>query len=342
MVVVEYANRLSERGHTVGVVIPAEAIAPELKAMLLPRVNLIQTRQTLPAKIGLLGKLRLTWQMARAIPPGDVILTTHTPTTLVTLIASKLMRKGLPIWFYMDYPGMFAQRRVEAWLLRHAMRWHRGAVVLSGHSAQELQAISGKRAVFVGLGMSHAEAFHPVPQSRAQPNAKTTLLYLGDFRPRKGLQDFLAAAELVYQKRPELELWLALKEPGEVQTPIPHRVFYRPDTSELAELYATCDVFVSASWFEGFGLPPLEAMACGAAVVMTDSGGVMDFARDGENCLLVRPKSPVQMAEAILKLLNDPALQQMLRGNGPSTAAEFTWDKATDRLETALLSFISP
>jgi glycosyltransferase involved in cell wall biosynthesis len=165
-------------------------------------------------------------------------------------------------------------------------------------------------------------------------------MYLGDFRPRKGLADFLAAAERVHEQRGDIRLVLVLKEGGGLETSVPHEVIERPDNAVLAETYAGSDLFVSSSWYEGFGLPPLEAMACGTPVVLTDSGGVRDFARDGENCLVVPPQHPDLLADAIVKVLDDPVLAARLRQAGPPTAAEFTWEKAVDRLEEALQGFL--
>ena len=77
-------------------------------------------------------------------------------------------------------------------------------------------------------------------------------------------------------------------------------------------------------------------MACGAAVVMTDSRGVKEFAEDGNNCLVVPPRNPEALADAILLLLSKPDLADKLRKNGPITASRFDWERATDRFEAVL------
>ena len=199
-----------------------------------------------------------------------------------------------------------------------------------------------KRILVVGLGISHAEVLRDALPTRyaRKPHERKAILYLGDFRPRKGLQDFINAAEQVYLQYPEIELWMALKEQGEVRCNVPFQTFYRPSVEKLAELYATCDLFVSSSWFEGFGLPPLEAMACGAPVVMTDSGGVRDYAKPGENCLLVPVRTPEKIAQAILMVLTNPDLAEQFSREGPVTAAEYTWDKAAKRFEDAIVSLL--
>lgn len=339
IVVVEYANRLSRRGHHISIVLPKGTISEELGRALDPAVEICEASVSLTKPISLLNQARLALAMVAAVPKSDVIVATHTPTTVVNLLAGKILGRGIPVWFYMDYPGMFSGRPIEGWLLRNALRWHKAALVLSSHSAQELNTFCRGKYYKVGLGLSNTQFLYPLPpeQKGTLQRGKKAILYLGDFRPRKGLADFLQAVEKVYETQKDIEIWVALKETGEVHTDVPLRQIYRPSVEELAELYRTCTIFVSASWFEGFGLPPLEAMACGAPVVVTDSGGVQDFVRHEENCLLISPRNPPEMASAILRILNDRLLQEKLRQNGPPTAAAFSWEAATDRFEQALL-----
>jgi glycosyltransferase involved in cell wall biosynthesis len=250
------------------------------------------------------------------------------------------MRKGQPAWFFMDYQEMFDSRPYELWLMRHARHWHQLVLVLSRDSQQELGTDS---AALVGLGLSHPEILCPRPKRPQQAStAIKSILFLGDARPRKGLADLLLGAEQVYEHTDQIELWIASKQAIDIQSKVPFKCFHRPTRTELAQLYATCDLFVSASWREGFGLPPLEAMACGAPVVVTNSGGVQEYARHGENCLVTPPRNPQALAEAMLRVLTDTALAERLRRNGPLTAAQFTWESAVDRLEKALGQLTRP
>lgn len=340
MVIVENANRLAQRGHAVTLIAPNGSLDPEIRDALAASIKIVQPGQDLSStRPGLLAKLRLAWGLARAVPPSDFIISTHTPTTASTWLASRLLKRGVPVWFYQDYIEMFHDRPAERWLLTHALRWHRLALVVSQVLKEELAAYGPGEIVVVSEGLSHTEHFKPAPlQARTGGEAgRRIVMYLGDMRPRKGLLDFLAAVEIVHRRIPDLYLWIASKEPCDLQTNIPYRFIFRPEVPELANLYAQCDLFVSASWYEGFGLPPLEAMACGAPVVLTDSRGVREYARPGVNCLMTPPQDPPALAQAILQVLSDPQLAQVLRQNGPPTAAEFTWERAAERIEQALL-----
>ncbi len=106
-------------------------------------------------------------------------------------------------------------------------------------------------------------------------------------------------------------------------------------TRNLAELYSSSDLFVFASHIEGYGLPPLEAMACGTPVITTDCKGVKDFVVDGENSLLIPPKQPDVIAKSIIKLYNDSDLADKLIENGLETSQKFTWERVVDVFEKA-------
>lgn len=101
---------------------------------------------------------------------------------------------------------------------------------------------------------------------------------------------------------------------------------------EMAEEYARSSIFVSSSWYEGFGLPPLEAMACGTAVVTTDSKGVDDFAIHGKNCIKIPPRDPRAMAEAIISLLQDEKKRASFGCEGIITARRFKGETSVDIL----------
>lgn len=341
--VIEYANRLTQRGHAVVLLAPGGTLVDDFAAEISPDVQILETKIPFSEAQTALGKLRLVVELVRLVPRADAIIATHTPTTIVSLLAGTILKKAVPIWFYQDYPGMFEGRALEGFLLQNALGWHRGALTISGFSKSELENISpNRKIILVGEGLSRAELLKPITaESRIKNKPPVpTLFYLGDMRPRKGMREFLEAVDRIRTVHPKIHVWIASKEPCQVDPNLPHTFFERPDDYLLARLYGSCDIFVSSSWWEGFGLPPLEAMACGAPVVTTDSQGVREFARDGENCLVVPPRDPEAIAVAIARLIDDQELAQRLRANGPKTAALFGWDEAVDRFDAAITELI--
>jgi len=93
----------------------------------------------------------------------------------------------------------------------------------------------------------------------------------------------------------------------------------------LNRLYHAADALLFPSWYEGFGLPPLEAMASGLPVIASDRGSLPETA--GDAALRVRPDSPEEMAEAVRRILSDEQLRNDLRARGLRQAAQFTWEK---------------
>lgn len=109
------------------------------------------------------------------------------------------------------------------------------------------------------------------------------------------------------------------------------------DQSGLGRAYDAARMFAVGSWFEGFGQPGLEALACGTPLVTTDNGGCREYAFDGETALVVPPRDAPAMAAAIRQLLDDPELAGKLRANGLDLAArEFDWERRTDELAEVL------
>jgi len=92
----------------------------------------------------------------------------------------------------------------------------------------------------------------------------------------------------------------------------------------MKEMYHAADIYVNASWYEGFGLPTIEAMACGVPVVQAKNHGLDEIVVDGVNCLLVPAFQHEQIAAAVERLLADSGLYQMHVENGIETAKKFT------------------
>lgn len=102
--------------------------------------------------------------------------------------------------------------------------------------------------------------------------------------------------------------------------------------NELARQISSARVFASACLHEGFNFCPLEAMACGIPVAMTDDGGSREYARDGENALIVEPGDEKGLSEAIHRLIDDVPLRLRLIENGMETAWRYDWDKVSAEL----------
>jgi glycosyltransferase involved in cell wall biosynthesis len=155
------------------------------------------------------------------------------------------------------------------------------------------------------------------------------VLALGRSNPLKNLPLTLDAWRALAEPKPELCLFGI--EP-ELASDAGMRYVSSPSDEHVNELFCQATVFVQTSTHEGFALPPLEAMAAGAAVVCTDAHGNRDFCVDGENCLMPEP-DPRSVASALARLLADPELRARLGRAGIETAAPYAWERRIDTLE---------
>lgn len=195
------------------------------------------------------------------------------------------------------------------------------------------------------------EAFQPV-EDEAQLIAirgkyalpERYLLYLGGFDQRKNLSTLVRAFTLLISKQRQARLVLAGKLPGRdsLMIPDPRRLARELGVEEsviftgwVAEedkpaLLSGTTAFVFPSLYEGFGLPPLEAMACGAPVIASNRSSLPEVV--GEGGILVEPTGVESLAEAMEMLLVDDTLRADLRQRALAQAARFSWKQTA--LET--------
>jgi glycosyltransferase involved in cell wall biosynthesis len=157
------------------------------------------------------------------------------------------------------------------------------------------------------------------------------ILFTGTLEPRKGLDDLLAVWRSL-PSRPRLVLagdagWKT-RVPGDVET------LGYVTREQLRNLYRGARAFVYPSRYEGFGIPPLEALACGAPVIATRTGAIPEFA--GDAALLIDPADRNALRASLLRLLGDPALRRELRARGPARASLYRWERSA-ALMTELL-----
>jgi glycosyltransferase involved in cell wall biosynthesis len=101
------------------------------------------------------------------------------------------------------------------------------------------------------------------------------------------------------------------------------RLLVRPSREDLIALYSQAQVFVFPSWIEGFGLPVLEAMTCGAPVIASDRGSIPEVA--GEAALLIDAEDDAALAARLAQVLGDPAEAARWQARGFARAALFSW-----------------
>ena len=150
---------------------------------------------------------------------------------------------------------------------------------------------------------------------------------VGTLQPRKNLPRLIKAFKLLQRQHPHLQLVISGQFGwGEKVKPVENVVLtgFVPD-QDLAVLYSAASCFVYPSLYEGFGLPVLEALSCGCPVITSNLSSLPEVA--GDAALLVDPRRPAKIAEAIHRLLSQPTLRKKLSEKALSQAKRFSWEK---------------
>jgi glycosyltransferase involved in cell wall biosynthesis len=163
------------------------------------------------------------------------------------------------------------------------------------------------------------------------------ILYVGSENPRKNLPRLVRAFGSVHEELPEARLIKIgspeyLPQAEHLRRQVQRMgladfvLFYEhvPD-DDLALFYNLADLFVFPSLYEGFGLPPLEAMACGTPVVCSNAASLPEVA--GDAAIMVDPHDGYSLAQAMLRVLTDADLRQKMRHKGLARARMFTWER---------------
>lgn len=162
------------------------------------------------------------------------------------------------------------------------------------------------------------------------------LLFVGTFEPRKNIAGLLQAYRMLLDREPAAPRlviagrrgWLFDETMARIDALHLRRYITFIDTpsdDDLLALYHGARALVLPSYYEGFGLPVLEAMSCGTPVIISDRGSLPEIA--GDAALVIDPDDPAALADALQQVIEDNSLRQNLRNKGMQRAAEFTWQR---------------
>ena len=234
--------------------------------------------------------------------------------------------------------------------VRHSVRRAARVLTLSEHTRNDVIETYGiERSGVEVIPIAASPNFRPVSDDKELQRVRHTyriesdyILSVGSIQPRKNLVRLVRAYSLLRDKvgadkLPKLvfvgkRAWLydetlrALEEAALGDSVV--LTGYVPE-SDLPALYSGSTCFVYPSFFEGFGLPPLEAMQCGAPVVIGNRTSLPEVA--GDAAIAVDPFDVQAIAGAIEELINKPALREGLRVKGLARAKQFNWDETARR-----------
>jgi glycosyltransferase involved in cell wall biosynthesis len=309
----------------------------------------------IPGRVLLTAWRQLQWPPVDAlVGPVDVFHTSdwiHPPQRRGASVATVLDLGALvhPEWYASDVVEIHRRKNQAAAQRATAI------ITISEFTRREfleLHRVDEARVHVVYPGVS--SAFHPVDADRAGATAtrfglaRPFLLYVGTRERRKNLKGLMEIFARVSRRRPEVMLAVVGMRPWaeargvhgvgwwsgrEVEDRMEQlgttgqvRMLGHVSFQELLDLYSAAEVFVYPSYYEGFGLPALEAMACGLPVVASSGSALPEVV--GDAGILVDADDHSTFAEAVLRMLSDDEFRDSCRTRGLERASRFTW-KAT-------------
>lgn len=250
---------------------------------------------------------------------------------------------------WLDRYPQYSRKLLGQWAsffrTRGMARRARRVITISDHSARDIESLYGlpqQNIVVIPCGVS--DDFQPVRDKATMEALRHRLaipterfiLFVGGADPRKnhrtllkayaGRKEVLKDYSLVMVGNP-VHRFGDMREASRSHA-IEDRVVCpgRLTVGDLRVLYSNAAVFVFPSIYEGFGMPVLEAMACGAPVITSNSTALPEVA--GDAAVLVNPRDPDALGEAMVRVVEDAAYRETLRSKGFERIKEFTWERA--------------
>ena len=196
--------------------------------------------------------------------------------------------------------------------------------------------VRDEQLVFVPDGLDHEK--YRVINPIAGRGARIAMVHNNN--RTKGSRFGLRALAMVRDAMPEVEATVFSQV--EPRNKIPPGVIFRHDPPQreiVEEIYNRSAIFISPSIVEGFGLPCIEAMACGCALVTTENGGSREYAIDGETALVRPPKDSQALVNSIVKLMRNEDQRADLARRGCEYVKRFDWDTSAEILERFLMTY---
>ncbi|MFE0559287.1 glycosyltransferase family 4 protein [Paenibacillus sp. NPDC058910] len=270
-------------------------------------------------------------ELAQGIPVCDVIVATywdHIQACIETGIAPVVyFEQGDEHLFHIDRlpedVRLFAKTQLE--LPRFIM-------TVSNQAAYFLEKNFGRESQVVPNAIDH-EVFNNTKLQSSFSEEEYILMMGSAAISFKGIDIISKAFQKVKEKNTNMKLfWITPTQPQSEWIGIADQTFVNPPQDKIAELFQNALVYVSASAYESFSLPVLEAMATGCPVISTNNDGVKEYGEDGVNLIYTAIGDEKDLVDKLNYVLNNQDLLKNLSENGLRTAEKYKWDRTIQTL----------
>lgn len=235
-----------------------------------------------------------------------------------------------------NYVGGF-HKKLYAKFMFSAVRQKADAILcVSSFTLKELSRFTGQGRQKVNVIYNGVDNVWYNIIKNQRPYPKPYLLFVGNVKPHKNISALLEAFQLIMHEL-NIDLVIVGKKEGfitedkcvaEKAKLLEDRVYFTGfvNDTELKQFYIHAEALVFPSLYEGFGLPPLEAMACGCPVIVSNVASLPEVC--GDAVLYCDPNDSRDIAAKIIKICSDYQLKNVLVINGKTRAKQFTWERS--------------
>jgi len=266
---------------------------------------------------------------AAHIPSADVIVATTWQTALALSVFPA--SHGRQFYLVQHDEGLYHGDREK---VNRALRLPQKKVVVSTWLREIVKDSHGQDA-FVLVNPVDTSLFHTVPRTASTDTVRILLLH--HTYPWKGTAEGAALIERMRERHPEVRFILFGVRSKENIPYAYDEYYYDLPQGRLASLYSNIDIYLCPSWEEGFGLPSVEAMHCGAALVTYDNGGSRDYAIDGETAFVAPHRDREALVAKLEMAITDSVSRKRIAEQGKIFVQNMpTWEEQTEQFERIL------
>jgi len=328
-VIHEYANRLTQMGHRITLVYPLITNQNRLTGMFKTNLRALYNRITkVTADLYYTPDSRVTVLVVkkaipRYLPKADLVVATGWQTA--NWVANLPMDYGWKIYLMQHFETYFRQK--QAVLATYHLPLTK--VAIAQWIIDKLKAIGENALGPLGNAINHTEFF----LNNRLSDRPVDIIGIYHHLKVKGPKDLIQTLCALKQRQNITAVLIASRRPVH-HIPRWIKVAIRPSLESLREIYNSAKIFLHTSHTEGWGLPVMEAMACGCAVASYASEGVREFIRDRQNALLCPVGDIDALTQLAHNLLMDEELRNRLTGEGLKTVKNYSWDRIVEKFIT--------
>ncbi len=287
--------------------------------------------------------MRLSWEMVRK--PPDLLFV---PAHIIPLIHPRYSVVTVHDLGFIHFPKLYSTKEVlyHRWAMKFSVTHAKSIITVSQYSKEDLTKnyhLPKNKINVIYHGVDR-DVFFPATQSPPLDikNLQPYIFYLGRLEEKKNILGLLAAYRLLRKEQKIKHKLILTGQPGFGFEKIQAQINKYPssirkdiiltgyqEAEKTAQYLRYADIFFFPSFFEGFGMPVLEAMACGVPVVASNVTSLPEIV--GKAGVLVDPNNTLEMAGALSKIVSKPELKKELIDKGLVRSKMFDWEKTAEK-----------